>query len=82
MPLEGHAPVSAGLDPKSGSMRLWQALLANGSSEDEATALMNGYAHELADRIRNEGAYWGQSSAAGKVYRAAAKLIDPAKDET
>jgi hypothetical protein len=39
--------------------------------------LIDGHAHELAERIRTEGAYWGELSAAGKVYRAAAKLIDP-----
>jgi hypothetical protein len=42
------------LDPKSPSMKLWHRLLAAGASEDEATALMHGYAHELAERIRSE----------------------------
>jgi len=35
------------------------------------------HAHELAERLRAEGASWGQDSAAGKVYRGAADLIDP-----
>jgi hypothetical protein len=39
--------------------------------------LIDAFAHELAERIRTEGAYWGERSAAGRVYRAAAKLIDP-----
>jgi hypothetical protein len=42
------------LDPKSPSMKLWHWLLAHGASEDEATELMNGYAHELAERIRED----------------------------
>ena len=41
------------LDPKSPSMKLWHRLLAAGVSEDEATELMHGYAHELADRQRD-----------------------------
>ncbi|MCX5253668.1 hypothetical protein OOK27_05695 [Streptomyces canus] len=40
------------LDPKSPSMKLWHRLLAAGVSDDEATELMHGYAHELADRQR------------------------------
>jgi hypothetical protein len=60
------------------SWTLYNKLLYLGVSVDEATALMNGYAHELAERQRAEGASWGQDSAAGKVYRAAADLIDPA----
>ncbi|MBE4788409.1 hypothetical protein [Streptomyces caniscabiei] len=40
------------LDPKSASMRLWNALLAHGVTAEEATVLMNGYAHELAERQR------------------------------
>lgn len=35
-------------------MTLWHRLLAAGVSEDEATALMHGYAHELAERIRED----------------------------
>lgn len=53
--------------------------------EENATKLLadyrDGIAHELAEKVRAEGAYWG-SSAAGRVYRAAAKLIDPVKDAT
>ncbi|MEV6014751.1 hypothetical protein [Streptomyces sp. NPDC051997] len=40
------------VDPKAPSMRLWHRLLATGASEDDATELMHGYAHELADRQR------------------------------
>ncbi|MFJ4785176.1 hypothetical protein [Streptomyces sp. NPDC088794] len=40
------------LDPRSPSMNLWHRLLAAGVSEEEATTLMHGYAHELADRQR------------------------------
>ncbi|MFI5992536.1 hypothetical protein ACIBAC_11870 [Streptomyces sp. NPDC051362] len=40
------------LDPKSPSMKLWHRLLAAGASEAEATELMHGYAHELAERQR------------------------------
>ncbi len=42
------------LDPKSPSMKLWHRLLAAGASEGEATELMHGFAHELAERIRAE----------------------------
>ena len=42
-----------------------------------AEGLIDAYAHELAEKIRREGAAWGKLSAAGKVYRAAADLIDP-----
>lgn len=42
------------LDPRSPSMTLWHRLLAAGVSEDEATALMHGYAHELAEQIREQ----------------------------
>jgi len=42
------------LDPRSPSMNLWHRLLAAGVSEGEATALMYGYAHELAERIREQ----------------------------
>jgi hypothetical protein len=41
------------LDPNSSSMNLWHRLLAAGVSEDEATTLMHGYAHELAERQRS-----------------------------
>lgn len=51
-------------------------------SEEDAKKMADAFAHELAEKVRAEGAYWGQSSAAGKVYRAAAKLIDPVKDAT
>jgi hypothetical protein len=39
-------------DPNSPSMKLWHRLLAAGVGEDEATELMHGYAHELAERQR------------------------------
>ncbi|WP_406122862.1 hypothetical protein OHQ89_12155 [Streptomyces canus] len=70
------------LDPKSPSMKLWHRLLAAGASEDEATELMHGYAHELADQIREDvdlGAHPGEA-----LYECeecatvrAANLIDP-----
>lgn len=44
--------MSARLDPKAPSMKLWHTLLARGVSEDEAAELMNGYAHELAEQQR------------------------------
>lgn len=73
--------MSARLDPKAPSMRLWHALLARGVSEDEATELMNGYAHELAERIRNvhatgEGDAWNWWDAAD-IPASCADLIDP-----
>lgn len=43
----------APFDPKSPSMDLWRALITRGVDADEATELMNGYAHELAERQRN-----------------------------
>lgn len=59
--------------------------LARLVGEANAAKLLADYrdvvAHELAERIRKEGAYWGEQAAAGKVYRAAAKLIDPLKDK-
>lgn len=48
-----------------------------GLDEEDAGEFVDAFAHELAEKIRTEGAYWGEWSAAGKVYRAAAKLIDP-----
>ena len=44
--------MSAPLDPKSPSMRLWRTLIEHGVGADQATELMNGYAHELAERQR------------------------------
>lgn len=75
--------MSGTLDPKAPSMRLWQRLLAGGAHEDEATELMNGYAHELAERIRNvhatgEGDAWNWWDAA-EIPGACADLIDPVK---
>lgn len=43
----------ASFDPRSPSMRLWHALVGRGVDADEATELMNGYAHELAERQRD-----------------------------
>jgi len=39
--------------------------------------LIDGHAHELAEKLWAEGASWGEQSAAGKAYRAAGDLIDP-----
>jgi hypothetical protein len=67
------------LDPKSPSMKLWHRLLALGLSEGEAAELMNGYAHELAERQRAVDFDWHEEDAAG-AYRARehlADLIDP-----
>ncbi|MEV5915821.1 hypothetical protein AB0M00_43930 [Streptomyces chartreusis] len=71
--------MSAPLDPKSASMRLWHTLLARGVSEDEATQLMNGYAHELAERQRAENFDWYEDDASGALMAQAhlADLIDP-----
>lgn len=49
-------------------------------SEEDAKRMVDAFAHELAEKVRTEGAYWGQQSAAGKVYAKAADLVDPAKD--
>lgn len=73
--------MSAPLDPNSASLRLWHALLAGGASEEEATVLMNGYAHELADRLRNvhgsgDGESWDWWDAA-TIPASCADLIDP-----
>jgi len=66
-------------DPRSPSMRLWHRLLAGGATEDEATALMNGYAHELAERLICD------EKAGVAVYRPglmwAAEVIDPQPDD-
>lgn len=74
------------LDTKSPSMRLWHTLLAQGVSEDEATALMNGYAHELAERqrqhIRRLAAHplrYGSAEWAIRGADEVADLIDPKK---
>jgi len=40
------------------------------------------HAHELAERLRAEGVSWGEQSAAGKVYHAAADLIAPETKDT
>lgn len=60
-------------------MKLWHRLLALGVSEEEATELMHGYAHELAEKIRAEK---GSGTYAPGVYfhsgmDYAADLIDP-----
>lgn len=65
------------LDPKSASMQLWNALLAHGVSAEEATVLMNGYAHELAEKIRTSlPADPGGKYLTGSMDEAA-ELIDP-----
>lgn len=48
--------MSERFDPRSPSMNLWHALIGRGVDADEATTLMNGYAHELAERIRHDAA--------------------------
>lgn len=69
------------LDPKSPSMALWHCLLAAGVSEDEATTLMNGYAHELAGQQRNwDAEAAGYTDPQMAVY-AVADLIDPEIDD-
>lgn len=78
--------MSAAFDPKSPSALLWNALVRHGVDADEATALMNGYAHELAERLRNihgsgEGDAWNWWDAAD-IPGACADLIDPLKDAT
>ncbi|WP_405559099.1 hypothetical protein OHV08_34390 [Streptomyces canus] len=71
------------LDPKSPSMKLWHRLLAAGASEDEATELMHGYAHELAGRIRGEKGATSLESGhhffSGMDY--AADIIDPQEQQ-
>ena len=72
------------LDPKSPSMKLWHRLLAAGATEEEATELMHGYAHELAERIRNTPGHndpddYGGFTDAGADW--AANLIDPRAEE-
>lgn len=64
-------------------MKLWHRLLAAGASEDEATELMHGYAHELADRIRGERGTTSLESGhhffSGMDY--AADIIDPQAED-
>lgn len=49
-------------------------------SDEDAERMVDAFAQELAEKVRTEGAYWGQQSAAGKVYAKGADLIDPVKD--
>lgn len=70
------------LDPKSPSMRLWHRLRAAGVDEDEATVLMNGYAHELAERQRKAIERFDRDDHWGTLYRpddveGLPDLIDP-----
>lgn len=64
-------PGGMSLDPRSASMNLWHWLLGHGASEDEATELMNGYAHELAEQIRNaplpDDGHYNQADAASVI---------------
>ena len=65
-------------------MLLWNALLAHGVTAENATALMNGYAHELGERVRNQR-HEGHDQikcAPCFIYGHAADLIDPPKDST
>lgn len=69
------------LDPKSPSMALWHRLLAADVSEAEATELMHGYAHELAERQRNwDAEAAGYTDPQMAVY-GVADLIDPEVDD-
>jgi len=66
------------LDMSRPSWKLYNKLLALGVSGDEATELMNGYAHELAETIRNAPEApeaWDDDYYRGEA--AAADLIDP-----
>lgn len=68
------------LDPKAPSMRLWHALAGRGVDAYEATELMNGYAHELAERIRATSKPDDADDRGGFVEQGAgwaADLIDP-----
>lgn len=69
----------SGLDVNAPSFKLWQALITRGATEDEATELMNSYAHELAERIRAEKGSGSYEPA--ELFRGgmdfAADLIDP-----
>ncbi|MGW4603751.1 hypothetical protein ACWENS_10820 [Streptomyces sp. NPDC004532] len=65
------------LDPKSPSMKLWHRLLALGVSEEEATELMHGYAHELAERIRTYAERDDLDYYSPQGLGEAADLIDP-----
>lgn len=71
------------LDPKSPSMNLWQALVSRGIDAEEATELMHGYAHELAEQIRDApfvkdgpARQWDWWDAA-TIPNSCADLIDP-----
>lgn len=57
--------------------RLIAYLRQSGLSTPRAEANLDAFAHELAERIREAGAYWGEWAATGKAYRAAADIIDP-----
>lgn len=62
------------------SWALYRKLLVLGVSADEATELMNGYARELAEKIRNEPAPDDPDDYGGFVDAGAdwaADLIDP-----
>lgn len=64
-------------------MTLWHRLLAAGVSEDEATTLMHGYAHELAERQREDIDYDSGNTTpdfiAGRL--SGADLIDPQEQQ-
>ncbi|MGA5035072.1 hypothetical protein ACPB8P_31575 [Streptomyces cellulosae] len=65
------------LDPKVPSMKLWQWLLTHGANEDEATELMNGYAHELAERQR-AWAHEPMTDAGAPEYGSVENVLDAA----
>ncbi|MEU9218893.1 hypothetical protein AB0D47_20355 [Streptomyces sp. NPDC048376] len=67
------------LDQSRPSWVLYNRLLALGVSVDEASSLMSGYAHELAERQRAVNFDWYEDDASG-AYLARdhlANLIDP-----
>ncbi|MCX4994272.1 hypothetical protein [Streptomyces longwoodensis] len=72
--------MSEAIDMSLPSWRLYNRLLLLGVSVDEASDLMNGYAHELAERIRNAPNPDSPDDFGGFVDQGAdwaADLIDP-----
>ncbi|MFF5703378.1 hypothetical protein ACFY7H_12855 [Streptomyces sp. NPDC012794] len=59
------------------SWHLWAWLLRHGADPEKATELMNGYAHELAERIREHEYDAGEVGPVHLAFQAAADVIDP-----